>query len=71
MDNLKINVVSTTNERPISTEPPGTVEGYFINLFARKLAHAGSFLCKKNWFDFIRIYDVELKLHLMRMHQLE
>ena len=71
MDNLKIHVVRTTSEKPISTEPPGTVEGYIINLFWERLAHAANFLHQIFWYDLQRIYDSKLKLHLMRKYQLE
>ena len=71
MGNLKISVVITTNEKSISTEPPGTVEGHCINLFGRKLAHAGSFFRQNYWYDLQRIYDSELKLATMQTHQLE
>ncbi|MFK8004821.1 MAG: hypothetical protein AB8H03_00560 [Saprospiraceae bacterium] len=71
MDNLKIHVVTTTNEKPISTEPPGTSEGQFANLFGIRLAHAANFLRQFIWYDLQRIYDSELKLHLVRKYQLE
>lgn len=71
MDNLKFCVVMTTNEKPTSTEPPDEVEKYFINLFGRKLAHAGNFLRRNYWYDLQRIYDSELKFPLMQKYQIE
>lgn len=71
MDNLKICVVITTNEKAISTEPPGADEGCFTNLLTEKLAHATNFLYQLFWYDLQRIYDSELKLQLVRKYQLE
>lgn len=71
MDNLKICVVITTNEKPIPTEPPGTSEGQLANLLVEKLAHAANFLRQFIWYNLQRIYDSKLKLQLMRKYQLE
>ena len=71
MDNLKFCVVITTNEKPISTEPPVAVERYFTNLLEERLTHAANFLRQIFWYDLQRIYDSELKLHLMRKYQIE
>ncbi len=71
MDNLKICVVITTNEKSISTEPPGTDEACFTNLLEERLAHAANFLRQYFWYDLQRIYDSKLKLQLMRKYQLE
>jgi hypothetical protein len=71
MDNLKIRVVSTTIEKFISTEPPGDVEGNCSNLFWERLAHDANFLRQYFCYDLQRIYDAELKFHMVRMHQLE
>lgn len=71
MDNLKICVAVATSEKSISTEPPGTDEGHFTNLLAEILVHAANFFNRLFWYDLQRIYDSELKLHLMRKYQLE
>ncbi|MFK7771736.1 MAG: hypothetical protein AB8F94_06340 [Saprospiraceae bacterium] len=71
MDNLKIHVVKTTNEMPISTEPPGTDKGHIAILFWKRLAHAANFLRQLFWYDLQRIYDSELKPHMVRKYQLE
>lgn len=71
MDNLNFRVVITTNEKSVSTEPPGIVEGHIINLFWNRLAHAANFLRQIFCYDLLRIYDSEIKLDMMQTHQLK